>query len=179
MRIEIDVERRLGAFRLRAPFSSDAADHLAERFATVTEAAVLGIVATAITQGATIAIAFSLVGLPNPLLWGAVTGIVSILPIFGSSLVWVPAVVVLLLSQRPGAALALGLIGALVSSNVDNVVRPMIYRRVSGVHPMASLLGAFAGVELFGLLGLVLGPLAIAYCLELVRLYEREYGPAR
>lgn len=161
------------------PFSSDAADHLAERFATVTEAAVLGIIATSITQGATIAIGFWLVGLPNPLLWGAVTGLVSILPILGSSLVWVPAVVVLLLSQRPGAALALGLIGALVSSNVDNVVRPMIYRRVSGVHPMASLLGAFAGVELFGLLGLVLGPLAIAYCLELVRLYEREYGPAQ
>jgi predicted PurR-regulated permease PerM len=44
---------------------------------------------------------------------------------------------------------------------------------------MAGLLGAFAGVELFGLLGLVLGPLAIAYCLELIRLYEMEYGVAR
>ena len=77
------------------------------------------------------------------------------------------------------AALALGLIGAIVASNIDNVIRPVIYRRVSGLHPMAGLLGAFAGVELFGLLGLVLGPLAIAYCLELIRLYEMEYGAAR
>lgn len=168
--------RRLRAF---IPFSTEGADHLAERFRLVTEAAVLGIIATAITQGATIALGFLLVGLPNPLLWGAVTALVSVLPILGSSLVWVPAVAVLLLSQRPGAALALGLIGALVSSNVDNIVRPVIYRRVSGLHPMASLLGAFAGVEMFGLLGLVLGPLAIAWCLELIRLYEREYGAAR
>ena len=70
----------------------------------------------------------------------------------------------------------LALIGLIVASNVDNVVRPIVYRRVSGLHPMASLLGAFAGMELFGLLGLVLGPLAIEYCLELLRLYEVEYG---
>ena len=166
--------------RLRAliPFSGEGADHLADRFTSVTEAAVLGIVATALAQGLTIGLGFWLVGLPNPLLWAAVTGLVSILPILGSSLVWVPAVGVLVLSQRPGAAVALALIGALVSSNVDNVIRPLIYRRVSGLHPMASLLGAFAGVEMLGLLGLVLGPLAIAYCLELIRLYESEYGVA-
>ena len=144
---------------------------------TVTEAALLGILATSLSQGLTIGLGFWLVGLPNPLLWGAVTALVSVLPILGSSLVWVPATAVLLLSQRPGAALALGLIGAVVSSNVDNVIRPVIYRRVSGLHPMASLLGAFAGVEMFGLIGLVLGPLAIAYCLELISLYETEYGP--
>jgi predicted PurR-regulated permease PerM len=162
--------------RALIPFSSAGADHLAKRFASVTEAALLGIVATSVSQGLTIGLGFWLVGLPNPVLWGAVTGVVAVLPILGSSLVWVPAVAVLLLSQRPGAALTLGLIGVVVASNVDNVVRPAVYRRVSGLHPMASLLGAFAGVEMFGLLGLVLGPLAIAYCLELIELYEAEYG---
>jgi predicted PurR-regulated permease PerM len=158
------------------PFSSEGSDHLAQRFASVTEAALLGILATSLMQGLTIGLGFWLVGLPNPVFWGAVTGLVSVLPILGSALVWVPATAVLLHSDRPGAALALGLIGGLLSSNVDNVIRPVIYRRVSGLHPMASLLGAFAGVEMFGLLGLVLGPLAIAYCLELIRLYEIEYG---
>ena len=166
--------------RLRAliPFSSDGADLLAVRFASITEAALLGILATAASQGATMVLGFWLVGLPNPLFWGGVTAAVSILPIFGSSLVWVPAVIVLLLGEHAGAALVLGLIGAVVSSNVDNIVRPVIYKRVSGLHPMASLLGAFAGMELFGLLGLILGPLAIAYCLELMRLYESEFGSA-
>jgi predicted PurR-regulated permease PerM len=166
--------------RLRTliPFSAEGADHLAERFTSVTEAAVIGIVVTALLQGVTIGLGIWLVGLPNPLLWGGITAVVSVLPILGSALVWIPAVAVLLLSERPGAALVIGLIGAVVSSNVDNVVRPVIYRRVSGLHPMAGLLGAFAGVEMFGLLGLVLGPLAIAWCLELIRLYEREYGAA-
>lgn len=164
--------------RLRAyiPFSRTGADMLADRFTSITEAAVLGIAATAFTQGLTVGLGFWLVNLPNPVLWGVVTGFVSILPVLGSALVWVPGVVVLVLSDRPGAALALGVIGVVISSNVDNVVRPMIYRRVSGLHPMASLLGAFAGLELLGLLGLVLGPLAVAYCLELMRLYETEYA---
>jgi predicted PurR-regulated permease PerM len=98
-----------------------------------------------------------------------------VLPILGSAIVWVPGVIVLASSGRAIAALVLALIGLIIASNVDNVIRPMIYRRVSGLHPMAGLLGAFAGVELFGLLGLVLGPLAIEYCLELIRLYEAEY----
>jgi predicted PurR-regulated permease PerM len=168
--------RRVRAF---IPFSSEGADHLAERFTSVTEAAIVGIAVTALAQGVTIGLGVWIVGLPNPALWGAMTAVVSVLPILGSALVWVPGVVVLLLAERPGAALALALIGALVASNVDNVIRPVIYRRVSGLHPMAGLLGAFAGVELFGLLGLVLGPLAIAYCLELIHLYEMEYGTVR
>jgi predicted PurR-regulated permease PerM len=160
------------------PFSAEGVDLIAERFVSITEAAVLGIFATAITQGVTVGLGFLLVGLPNVVFWGAVTGLVSILPILGSSLVWVPGVVVLASSGRPIAAIVLALIGVVVASNVDNVVRPVIYRRVSGLHPMASLVGAFAGAELLGLLGLLLGPLAIAYCLELVKLYEAEYGRA-
>lgn len=157
------------------PFSAEGTDRLAEQFTSITEAALLGIIVTAISQGLTVGLAFLLVGLPNALLWGAVTGLVSVLPILGSAIVWVPGVAVLFSSGRPLAALVLALIGVVIASNVDNVIRPVIYRRVSGLHPMAGLLGAFAGMELFGLLGLVLGPLAIEYCLELVRLYEAEY----
>ena len=165
--------RRVRGF---VPFSPAAADLLAARFASITEAAVLGILAASASQGITVGLAFWLVGLPNPAFWGGVTALASILPILGSSLVWLPGVAVLLLSARPAAALVLALIGVIVSSNVDNIVRPVVYRRVSGLHPMASLLGAFAGMELFGLIGLVLGPLGIAYCVELLRLYEAEYG---
>jgi predicted PurR-regulated permease PerM len=164
--------------RMRAfiPFSVEGTDRLAEQFVSITEAALLGIIATAISQGLTVGLAFLLVGLPNAALWGAVTALVSVLPILGSAIVWVPGSIVLASSGRPLAALVLALIGVVIASNVDNVIRPVIYRRVSGLHPMAGLLGAFAGMELFGLLGLVLGPLAIEYCLELVRLYEAEYG---
>ena len=169
----MDLWRRARAF---IPFSHEGSERLAEKFASITEAGMLGIVATAISQGLIVGLGFWLVSLPNPVFWGSVTGVVSILPILGSALVWAPAVVVLFLDARPGAALTLALIGVVIASNVDNVIRPFIYRRVSGLHPMMSLLGAFAGMQLLGLLGLVLGPLALAYCVELVHLYRAEYG---
>jgi len=67
-------------------------------------------------------------------------------------------------------------IGALVASNIDNVMRPLVNRRVSNLHPMTTLVGAFAGVGVLGLPGILLGPLAITYFFELLRLYAREYG---
>jgi predicted PurR-regulated permease PerM len=63
-----------------------------------------------------------------------------------------------------------------VTGNVDNLIRPYVYKRVSNIHPMITLVGAFAGVRYFGLLGLVLGPLAIAYLFELLRFYREEYA---
>ncbi len=158
------------------PFSRSGTEELAERFVSITRAAVLGVLATALSQGLTVGLAFRLVSLPNPFFWGAITALVSILPILGSSLVWAPGVAVLLADGRPAAAIVLALIGFVIASNVDNVVRPIVYRRVSGLHPMAALLGAFAGLKLLGLAGLLLGPLALAYCMELYQLYRTEYG---
>jgi predicted PurR-regulated permease PerM len=158
------------------PFSPSGADRLAERFTSITRAALLSIVATGVTQGLTVGLGFRIVGLPNSFFWGVATGMVSILPIFGSSLIWVPGVAVLFLDGRMGSATTLALIGFIISANVDNLVLPIIYRRVSGLHPMTALLGAFAGMKTLGILGLLLGPLALTYCLELYALYEAEYG---
>jgi predicted PurR-regulated permease PerM len=67
-------------------------------------------------------------------------------------------------------------IGAGIASNVDNIVRPILYKRVSDIHPMITLVGALAGVRYFGLLGILLGPLAIAYLFEMLRAYREEYS---
>lgn len=158
------------------PFSPAGTEILRERFSSITRATLLGMLASAAAQGLIVALGFVIVGLPNALVWGLVTAGVSILPILGSAIVWVPGAIVLALDHRLGAALTLGLVGLVVASNIDNVVRPFVYRRVSNLHPMLTLVGAFAGVNMFGLIGLLLGPLALAYCVELVRLYHAEYG---
>lgn len=152
----------------------DDTDLLATRFSEITRAALLSIVATALSQGLTVGLAFAMVGLSNPLFWGVITGMVSILPILGSALVWLPGVVVLFLDGRTGAAFTLGIIGVVICSNVDNVIRPFIFRRVSGMHPMVSLLGAFAGVKAMGLIGVLVGPLVLTLFLELLALHETE-----
>jgi predicted PurR-regulated permease PerM len=87
-----------------------------------------------------------------------------------------PAVFVLAFQERYGAMVVMLLIGWLLASNIDNLIRPMVYKRVSNIHPMITLVGAFAGIQYFGLPGLLLGPLAIAYFFELMRFYKLEYG---
>ena len=99
--------------------------------------------------------------------------------VLGTALVWGPATLVLLVQNRYGAAITMLVIGAGIASNIDNLVRPLIYRRVSNIHPMITLVGAFAGVKYFGLLGVLLGPLAIAYLFELLNFYRQEYGSVK
>lgn len=163
-------------FRVYVPFSADTADALRLHFHRVTQATLLGTVATAAAQGILIGLAFFLSGLPEPVFWGAMAAFASILPVLGTGLVWLPAVLVLFFQDRLGAMLVMLVVGSLVASNVDNFIRPLVYRRVSNIHPMVTLVGAFAGIKYFGLPGLLLGPLGIAYFFELLRFYKMEYG---
>ena len=158
------------------PFSNSTADALRLHFYSVTQATLLGTIATAAAQGALIGLAFLLVGLPDPLVWGSMAAFASILPVLGTGLVWMPAVLVLFFQERYGAMVVMLIVGWLLASNIDNLIRPMVYRRVSNIHPMVTLVGAFAGIKYFGLPGLLLGPLAIAYFFELMRFYQLEYG---
>jgi predicted PurR-regulated permease PerM len=167
-----------GVIRSYVPFSAETADALRDRFFSVTEATLLGTVLIAVIQGGLIGVGFWLVGLANPLFWGTVTAFASILPVLGSAMVWLPAVIVLVAQNRFGAAAVMAVIGGGIASNIDNLIRPLVYRRVSNIHPMITLVGAFAGVKYFGLLGLLLGPLAIAYLFELLYFYRKEYGEA-
>jgi len=75
-----------------------------------------------------------------------------------------------------GSLLTILVWGVVVVANVDNFLRPMVYRRYASMHPMATLVGAVIGVEYFGMVGLVLGPLAIQYFFELIAMYREEYA---
>ncbi len=158
------------------PFSPANTAILAERFVSVTKSTVLGTIAVAILQGSIVGLGFWIVGLSNALFWGVITAMVSVLPVLGSALVWFPAVLVLLAEGRMGNAIALAAIGGLIASNVDNVIRPIINKQRSDVHPLITIVGAFAGVEALGLMGLLVGPLAIVYFFELLRMYDEEYA---
>ncbi len=148
------------------------ADLLAARFGAVTDALLLGTMLTCVLQGTIVGIAFALVGLHPAVLWGFVTACAAVLPILGSGFVWLPGIVVLLATHRFGAAALLALLGGGIASNVDNVVRLVVYRRVSGIHPMVTLVGVFAGVRMFGLMGAFIGPLVLSCFVELLSVYD-------
>ena len=163
------------AVRPYIPFSTANADKLQRRFHDVTISTLIGTGLTAAVQGALVAVGFALVGLPNAIFWGVVTVVVAILPVVGSGLVWGPGVLALVLDGRYGAAIGLALWGVLAVGGVDYVIRPMVFRRWAQVHPIVTLVGALAGVPYFGILGLLIGPLALSYFFELIRMYKEEY----
>ncbi len=107
---------------------------------------------------------------------GGSTPVCHTLPLVGSGLVWGPAAIILAIQGRPVAAVLLAIWGVAVVGSVDNLIRPIVYNRYARIHPMVTLVGAIAGVSYMGLLGLLLGPLAISYFFELIRLYRAEYG---
>jgi predicted PurR-regulated permease PerM len=164
-----------GWLRPFIPFAEYNAEALRVRFWDVTVSTIIGTGLTALVQGLFVALGFLITGLSNAAFWGVVTVILAVLPVVGSGMVWGPGVLSLVLDERYAAATVLFLLGLVVVGNVDLVVRPLVYRRYAHIHPLVTLIGAIAGIRYFGLLGLLLGPLAISYFFELIRMYKEEY----
>ncbi len=165
------------AVRPYIPFSEAHADELLAQFQSATRSTLLGSVLIAVIQGGLVGLSFWLAGLSSAPFWGVVATVASLIPLFGSTLVWGPGVLALVMQGRYGVAIALLAFCGIIVSSVDNFVRPIVSQRISAVHPMITLIGAFAGLRVFGLLGLVLGPLSISYFFVLLRMYREEYSP--
>jgi predicted PurR-regulated permease PerM len=157
------------------PFSRANVDILKQRFISLTYATVVGTGLIALVQGTIVGIGFWVTGLNDPIFWGVVTMVFGILPLVGAGLIWVPAAISLFLNGHAGRAVGLTILGLVVVANVENVIRPYVFKRYSEVHPMITLVGAVLGVSYFGLIGLLIGPLALSYFFELIRMYREEY----
>jgi len=140
-------------------------DHLA----SVTRAMVLGTGATALIQGTLVGIAFIIVGLPSPLVFGVIAVLASLLPVGGTALVWIPAAIVLAAQGRWGMMVFMVIWGTLLVSLVDNVVRPMLVSGRANVGTLTVFIGVLGGLAAFGAIGLFLGPVVLALIIALIR----------
>ena len=163
------------AVRPYIPFSAQNTERLRNRFRDVTTSTLIGTGLTALIQGALVALGFWAADIPSAAFWGVLTVVFAILPVVGSGLIWVPGALTLALGGRWAAGVGLALWGALVVANVDTVIRPIVFRRWAQIHPFVTLVGALGGVPYFGILGLLIGPLALSYFFELIRMYREEY----
>jgi predicted PurR-regulated permease PerM len=130
---------------------------------------------TALVQGAMGAILFWAIGIPASLFWGAVIAFVALLPLFGAFLVWIPWSAYLYLAGETGRAIALLAIGGLVVSSIDNFLKPYIIQGRTNMHPLLVFLSVLGGIQAFGALGLVLGPLAVAVFISFLEFYRIEF----
>jgi predicted PurR-regulated permease PerM len=135
----------------------------------------VGTIAPAVLQGILGWIGYGIVQLPQAFIWGLLTGIASFLPVAGTMLIWTPIGIYLIAEGRLLAGVFVLLWGLfIVVGMVDYVVRPRMVRGPGSTNPLLMLIALLGGIEVFGLAGLLVGPILLSLFLAILRIYERE-----
>jgi len=150
-------------------------DQIIEKFRAIVRATFGGSLATALIHGVADGIIFLIFGLPSPLLWGTVMALLSLIPLIGSGLVWIPLVVYYLLKGSVLRAVLLVVACGGVSAVVEYAVKPQLIKRGMEIDSFWVLLSILGGIGVFGFLGLFLGPFLIALLLVLIEAYKAEF----
>lgn len=171
-----DAEVFAAALRRLLPFGAEQNERLLTLTTDLVTASVTATLAIAAIQGLIGGTTFALLGIATPAVWGVVMGSFALIPVVGSTLVWLPAAAWLLLSGSVVKGVTLLLVGALVIGNVDNLVRPWLMAGSARMNTLVLLVSLMGGVSAFGFIGIVLGPLVAALLTALVGTYL--LGPA-
>lgn len=155
-----------------SPFRVDNAVKFGQEMRNITYSNVLGQLFIAIIQGVALALGYILFGYSDPLFWGVICAILAFIPLLGPPLVFVPAAILAFTEGDNFAAIALLVYGFVVVINIDNVLRLVIAKKLGDIHPIITIVGVIIGIPLFGVMGLVFGPLLLSYFLLTVRIYE-------
>jgi predicted PurR-regulated permease PerM len=164
-----DGEEMLGQAMRLVPLSLGRKVELQETLGGVASAVVLGALATAAVQGTLLGIGFAISGLPSPLVFGAVGALASLIPIVGTALVWVPAVITLVAQGQTGWAVFLGIWSVVLVGGSDNVIRPLIISGRSKASTLLVFVGLLGGVGTFGFAGIFMGPLVLTLAAALLQ----------
>ena len=169
-----DQEQAIAFARSLLPFSESETDELLENMHSTIHATALGRLVIAVIQAVLAGIAFWLLGVPNTMLWTVVTGIVAILPAVGTSLVWIPIALFLGFSGFWGKAALLTVWGTFVISSIDNFLYPILVGSKLRQHTVSVLLAILGGVVVFGLQGVIIGPLVFTIAATLLDFWRRR-----
>jgi predicted PurR-regulated permease PerM len=172
-----DGERIRQAAYDMLPIERVQAHDIAVRTREVIGATVYGVLVIAAIQGTLGTIIFSILGLPSPLLWGVVMFFLSMIPMAGAFLVWVPAAVYLALTGAYIKAAVLVGWGFLVISSIDNFLSPRLVGQRARLHELLIFFAVLGGLEVFGVLGLILGPVVVAITLALIEMVRHAGRP--
>jgi predicted PurR-regulated permease PerM len=156
------------------PLSTSQEDRILEKIKTVAKSALLGTFVTAAAQGAAGGIAFAICGFPG-LFWGMVMAFASLIPMVGTALVWIPGVLFLVATGHMGLAVFLTLWSVILVGGIDNVVRPLFMQGSADMNTLLIFFAILGGMNLFGLTGLLYGPLLFGLAMVLLYIYSIEY----
>ena len=148
---------------------------IAARTRDVIGATIYGVLVISAIQGTLGTVIFSILGLPSPLLWGVVMFFLSMIPMAGAFLVWVPAAIYLALTGSYVKAIVLVAWGIVVIGSIDNFLSPRLVGRRARLHELLIFFAVLGGLQVFGVLGVVLGPVVVAITLALIDLVRHAH----
>jgi len=169
-----DGEKAFKYFRGLSPMKRDVQVRFFEHFKGITKSVLVGQIVVGVIQGIIAGVGYFIFEVPNALLMTVITMLVGVIPIIGPWLVWIPIDIYLFAIGKTGAGLGLFLYGLFLINWVDTIIRPMIVSRRTQINPAIILIGMIGGLYVFGLLGLIVGPLILAYVILILELYRKQ-----
>ncbi|NOJ94800.1 AI-2E family transporter [Corallococcus sp. CA049B] len=150
-------------------------DAFSHEFTDVAYAIIYGNTVTALVQGAVGFVGLLIAGVPHAGVWGAAMVLVALVPVGGTALVWGPIGVILIAANRVSEGVFLLAWGTFLVGSIDNVIRPRLCGSRMALHPLLVFLSMFGGLAVFGMMGLLVGPLIASIFMAMVRIYRRDF----
>ncbi|MBN2094110.1 MAG: AI-2E family transporter [Candidatus Zambryskibacteria bacterium] len=154
-----------------SPLPDEYDEEFIKTLKTSIDAVLRGRLLVALVQGAFIGVGFAIFGIGSPILWGFVGALASFVPILGTSIITVPAIAYLLLTNHIGAAIGLLIWAAIAVGLIDNFVSMIFFRNKIQVHPLIVLFSILGGIEVFGIIGFLIGPVVVSAFIALMKIY--------
>ena len=145
------------------------------KFTSVTRATLKGTAVIGLLQGLLAGAAFAVVGIDGAVFWGAIMAVLSFIPGIGSALVWGPAVIILAATGHIAKAIGLGVFCAAVVGSIDNFLRPILVGRDTEMHELMILFGTLGGIVMFGVVGVIIGPIIAALFVTVWDIYGTAF----
>lgn len=171
----VEGEAILDELAILSPLPERYDREFASKFKDVIDATFRGQVMTSLAQGIATGIGLAIAGVPAGLLWGAAATILSLLPMLGAAVVWIPATIYLFISGSTGHAIFLAIWGVAVVSTIDNVVRPWAMKGGAQLPAIPLLFAVLGGMQAFGFIGLVIGPLVFSLLMSIIDIYKQSF----
>jgi predicted PurR-regulated permease PerM len=157
-----------------SPLSGAQEQEIFDRLEKTVKGVVQAMVLVPVLQGLVALPGFALCGVPSPVLWSVMVVLAAFVPVLGSPLAWVPAVLYLYLHGSTLQWVSMLLYGLVLISGIDNVVKPLLLREAASLHPMLGFLAILGGLLSFGPLGLLVGPVILSLVLSAIRIYRMD-----
>jgi predicted PurR-regulated permease PerM len=170
-----DGDKIKGIFMDLSPIDDNQEQILLTRIISAVNGVVKGQFLVAVCQAIAATIGFSIFGVPQPFLWGLFVVAAALIPFVGTSLVMVPVILYLFVTGHTPQAIGLAIWAGVIVSSIDNLVAPKLVGKQLELHPLLIMLAVLGGVQFFGILGLLLGPILMAIFLQMIDVYRTDF----